>query len=333
MRCATLSVLCNSTWRTIRERGRWSAGRHVLAVFRHRQFPAGKGGLPVFQDDHLPAPHQRRRAPASWYPPAQAVARSVSVVARAGAAVCATASRAGPGSRGWSWRPGRPIAPGRPDRISPRSACRGRRTSWCCAWGRTASANAPSGATSHAAGRDRQSQAGGGVRPVHAHVQSRRHLDRGNVQRGIASRGFDQGRYVCDAGNSWFTEVLLHWFHVQLPAALEETGPDNTRSLDCWIARTRPDRDSGTDLPVRFRDRRDAQAALADLFRQHFGLRVSVSRRKRWPLRSVGRILSRSIPTSGPLASDVTRSTWTGLPRNGAGPQASARPRSSLRGS
>jgi hypothetical protein len=32
--------------------------------------------------------------------------------------------------------------------------------------------------------------------------------------------GYDQGRYVCDDGNSWFSEVQLHWLHMQVLAAL-----------------------------------------------------------------------------------------------------------------
>ena len=41
-----------------------------------------------------------------------------------------------------------------------------------------------------------------------------------SVQRGLQSMGFDQGRYICDRGNSWFSEIQLHWFHVQVLAAL-----------------------------------------------------------------------------------------------------------------
>lgn len=42
-----------------------------------------------------------------------------------------------------------------------------------------------------------------------------------SVQRGFHSLGYDQGRYVCDAAESWFTEALLHWFHLQVLEALE----------------------------------------------------------------------------------------------------------------
>ena len=43
-----------------------------------------------------------------------------------------------------------------------------------------------------------------------------------SVQRGLQSMGFDQGRYVCDAQTSWFSEVQLHWLHVQVLQALEQ---------------------------------------------------------------------------------------------------------------
>lgn len=42
-----------------------------------------------------------------------------------------------------------------------------------------------------------------------------------SVQRGLSSLGFDQGRYVCDAAESWFSETLLHGFHKQVLEALE----------------------------------------------------------------------------------------------------------------
>ena len=42
-----------------------------------------------------------------------------------------------------------------------------------------------------------------------------------SVQRGLASLGFDQGRYVCDPAESWFSETLLHGFHKQVLEALE----------------------------------------------------------------------------------------------------------------
>ena len=42
-----------------------------------------------------------------------------------------------------------------------------------------------------------------------------------SVQRGLSSLGFDQGRYVCDAAESWLSETLLHGFHKQVLEALE----------------------------------------------------------------------------------------------------------------
>jgi phenylpropionate dioxygenase-like ring-hydroxylating dioxygenase large terminal subunit len=44
-----------------------------------------------------------------------------------------------------------------------------------------------------------------------------------SVQRGLASQGYDQGRYVCDPGESWFSETLLHGFHMQVLEALEQS--------------------------------------------------------------------------------------------------------------
>ncbi len=41
-----------------------------------------------------------------------------------------------------------------------------------------------------------------------------------SVQQGLASLGYDQGRYIVDAANSWFSESALHRFHRQLLAAL-----------------------------------------------------------------------------------------------------------------
>jgi choline monooxygenase len=43
-----------------------------------------------------------------------------------------------------------------------------------------------------------------------------------SVQRGMASLGYDQGRYVCDPAESWFSETLLHGFHLQVLEALED---------------------------------------------------------------------------------------------------------------
>ena len=45
-----------------------------------------------------------------------------------------------------------------------------------------------------------------------------------SVQRGLQSSGFDQGRYVCDDANSWFSEIQLHWLHVQVLEALDAAG-------------------------------------------------------------------------------------------------------------
>ena len=42
-----------------------------------------------------------------------------------------------------------------------------------------------------------------------------------SVQRGLTSLGYDQGRYVCDPEDSWFSEVPLHTFHSQVLEALE----------------------------------------------------------------------------------------------------------------
>ena len=45
-----------------------------------------------------------------------------------------------------------------------------------------------------------------------------------SVQRGLQSMGFDQGRYICDRATSWFSEIQLHWFHVQVLDALAAEG-------------------------------------------------------------------------------------------------------------
>lgn len=42
-----------------------------------------------------------------------------------------------------------------------------------------------------------------------------------NVQRGLASLGYDQGRYVADPAGSWFSEAGLHRFHRQILDALK----------------------------------------------------------------------------------------------------------------
>lgn len=41
-----------------------------------------------------------------------------------------------------------------------------------------------------------------------------------SVQRGLASMGYDQGRYVADRANSWFSESGLHAFHKRILQAL-----------------------------------------------------------------------------------------------------------------
>jgi carnitine monooxygenase subunit len=43
-----------------------------------------------------------------------------------------------------------------------------------------------------------------------------------NVQRGLASPGFDQGRYVTDKADRWYSESGLHAFHRQVLGALAE---------------------------------------------------------------------------------------------------------------
>lgn len=42
-----------------------------------------------------------------------------------------------------------------------------------------------------------------------------------SVQQGLASLAYDQGRYVVDRADSWFSESALHRFHSQVLAALE----------------------------------------------------------------------------------------------------------------
>lgn len=42
-----------------------------------------------------------------------------------------------------------------------------------------------------------------------------------SVQRGLQSMGYDQGRYICDDKDSWFTEYQLHWLHMQVLEALQ----------------------------------------------------------------------------------------------------------------
>ena len=44
-----------------------------------------------------------------------------------------------------------------------------------------------------------------------------------SVQRGLSSLGYDQGRYVADESNSWFSESGLHRFHSQILEALKKT--------------------------------------------------------------------------------------------------------------
>ena len=43
-----------------------------------------------------------------------------------------------------------------------------------------------------------------------------------SVQQGLESMGYDQGRYICDENDSWFTEFQLHWLHMQVLEALAE---------------------------------------------------------------------------------------------------------------
>ena len=43
---------------------------------------------------------------------------------------------------------------------------------------------------------------------------------RRGYQRGLASLGYDQGRYVADRAESWFSESVLHRFHRQVLEAL-----------------------------------------------------------------------------------------------------------------
>ena len=42
-----------------------------------------------------------------------------------------------------------------------------------------------------------------------------------SVQRGLGSLGYDQGRYVADTGDSWFSESGLYRFHSQILHALD----------------------------------------------------------------------------------------------------------------
>jgi choline monooxygenase len=44
-----------------------------------------------------------------------------------------------------------------------------------------------------------------------------------NVYRGLSSLGYDQGRYVVDKSDGWYSESGLHRFHLQVLRALEET--------------------------------------------------------------------------------------------------------------
>jgi choline monooxygenase len=43
-----------------------------------------------------------------------------------------------------------------------------------------------------------------------------------NVQRGLASLGYDQSRYIADPAGSWFSESALHRFHRQILDALAD---------------------------------------------------------------------------------------------------------------
>jgi phenylpropionate dioxygenase-like ring-hydroxylating dioxygenase large terminal subunit len=44
-----------------------------------------------------------------------------------------------------------------------------------------------------------------------------------SVQRGLSSPGFDQGRYVVDKEDGWYSESILHAFHLQVLEALQST--------------------------------------------------------------------------------------------------------------
>ena len=61
-----------------------------------------------------------------------------------------------------------------------------------------------------------------------------------SVQRGLASLGYDQGRYVVDTQDSWFSESGLHHFHSQILEALET--PDDAPSMHC-TAFNRPEQE------------------------------------------------------------------------------------------
>lgn len=45
-----------------------------------------------------------------------------------------------------------------------------------------------------------------------------------NVQRGLASLGYGQGRYVADQNNAWYSESGLHSFHMLLLKELARGG-------------------------------------------------------------------------------------------------------------
>jgi choline monooxygenase len=42
-----------------------------------------------------------------------------------------------------------------------------------------------------------------------------------SVQRGLSSPGFDQGRYVVDKQDGWYSESILHAFHLQVLEVLQ----------------------------------------------------------------------------------------------------------------
>jgi len=48
-----------------------------------------------------------------------------------------------------------------------------------------------------------------------------------SVQRGLGSMGYDQGRYVADPEDSWFSESGLHLFHRQILKALSDEACDD----------------------------------------------------------------------------------------------------------
>jgi choline monooxygenase len=54
-----------------------------------------------------------------------------------------------------------------------------------------------------------------------------------SVQRGIASPGYDQGRYVADTKDGWYTEGGLHKFHLQVLRALDAKCEGDSQDEHC----------------------------------------------------------------------------------------------------